>query len=253
MAEIKFDPTDLVELQLIENAITARHSEIKELEINKPLVEAERELGGAKENFDKASSEYRETDGNRKKLEDQVELQNEKISSNEEKLFSGTITSSKELENYQEENEILKKSNSKYEDEALELMELLEGMDKKVQEAKILMGGKESEVIRIKNEMNEKLEVLNNIVEGLNKRREEVLLRIPEDLKKKYNEVKSRKGGIAVSVLKNFFCSVCNMEIPSSEAEKIEDPDEIYKCPLCGRISIVYRKEIDKIEKELES
>ena len=253
MAETKFDPTDLVELQLIENAISARHSEIKELELNKPLEKAKEELDGAKENFDKASSEYRETDGNRKKLEDKVELQNEKIGSNEEKLFSGTITSSKELENYQEENESLKESNSKYEDEALELMELLEGMDAKVKEAKLAMDEKESEVVRIKNEMDEKLEVLNNIVGGLNNRREEVLSRIPGDLQKKYNEVKSRKGGIAVSVLKNFFCSVCNMEIPAIEAEKIEDPDEIYKCPLCGRISIVYREEIDKIEKELES
>lgn len=253
MADKKFDPTDLVELQLVENAISARQTEINVVKTNKPLEEAKKKFDEAKENFDSAQTEYMETEEKRKKLEGKVELQSDKIKSNEGKLFSGTITSSKELENYQEENELLKASNDKYEDEILETMEVLEEMDAKVQKAKLLMEGDESEVSRVAGEMDEKLEVLQNIVNGLDNRKKDVLSRIPDDLKKRYNEVKIKKEGIAVSVLKNYFCSVCNMELPSSAAEKIEDPDEIYKCSICGRISVVYREEIDRIEKELEA
>ena len=189
LAEIKFDPTDLVEFQLVENAISARNSEINVVKINKPLEEAQKQFNVAKENFDRVDSEYRETDDNRKKIEGKVELQEEKIKSNEGKLFSGTITSSKELENYQEENRLLKESNSKYEDEILELMEQLEKLDPKLKEEKLVMDNKESEVKRVNSEMNEKLEVLTNVVAGLNKRREEVRSRIPDDIKKTYNEV----------------------------------------------------------------
>ncbi len=253
MADKKFDPTNLVELQLVENAISARQSEIDVIKINKPLEEAKKRFDAAKEYFDEADSGYRETDDKRKKLEGEVELQSDKIKSNEGKLFSGTITSSKELENYQEENELLKASNIKYEDEILEIMEVLDELDAKVQKAKLAMDENKSEVSRVAGEMNEKLEVLTNVVAGLNKRSEEVQTLIPDDIKKTYNEVKNKKGGIAVSVLKNSFCSVCNMELPSIALEKIEDPDEIYKCPLCGRMSVVYRAEIDQIEKELES
>ena len=70
---------------------------------------------------------------------------------------------------------------------------------------------------------------------------------------KKYNEVKAKKGGIAVSVIRDNFCNACNMEIPSIEAERFLDSELIYRCPICGRISVLYRPEIDDIKEELES
>jgi len=101
--------------------------------------------------------------------------------------------------------------------------------------------------------MNEKLEVLKNIIEGLKKRRDNVTLKIPGDYLKKYKEFKGKKVGIAFAVLKDNLCNVCNMQIPAFAAEKIEDIDEIYNCPICGRMAVIYRDEIDSIKKELES
>jgi len=253
LTESKFDVTDLVELQLIENAISARSSEIENIKNNKEQVSAKEELKRAAGKFNEASGAYSDLESKRKKLEDTVELQNEKIKNDEKKLFSGTIMSAKELENYQEEVRILKQKNSEIEDKILELMIELEEMSDKVKLAAAEKDKAEADLNRINNEMNEKIEVLKHIVEGLRKRKDDVILRIPGDHLKKYNEVKTKKGGIAVSVLKNNFCSVCNMEIPMIAAEKIEDIDEIYSCPLCGRMAIIYRSEIDAIKKELES
>ena len=253
LTESKFDVTDLVELQLIENAISARSSEIENIKNNKEQVSAKEELKVAEGKFDEASGACSDLESKRKKLEDTVELQNEKIKNDEKKLFSGTITSAKELENYQEEVKILKQKNSEIEDKILELMIELEEMSDKVKQAMAEKDKVEANLNRINNEMNEKIEVLKHIVEGLRKRKDDVISRIPRDHLKRYNEVKTKKGGIAVSVLKNNFCSVCNMEIPMIAAEKIEDIDEIYSCPLCGRMAVIYRSEIDAIKKELES
>ena len=253
MTESKFDVTDLVELQLIENAISARSSEIENIKNNKEQVSAKEELKGAEGKFNEASGACSDLESKRKKLEDTVELQNEKIKNDEKKLFSGTIMSAKELENYQEEVKILKQKNSEIEDKILELMIELEEMSDKVKQAMAEKDKVEANLNRINNEMNEKIEVLKHIVEGLRKRKDDVISRIPRDHLKRYNEVKTKKGGIAVSVLKNNFCSVCNMEIPMIAAEKIEDIDEIYSCPLCGRMAVIYRSEIDAIKKELES
>ena len=85
------------------------------------------------------------------------------------------------------------------------------------------------------------------------KRRDDVIININDDYFKKYKELKGKKGGIAVAVLKDNFCNVCNMQIPAIAAEKIEDVDEIYSCPLCSRMAVIYRGEIDSIKKELES
>jgi len=253
LAESKLDVTDLVELQLIENAISARSSEIENIKNNKEQVSAQEGLKRAAGKFDEANGACSDLESKRKKLEDTVELQNEKIKNDEKKLFSGTIMSAKELENYQEEVKILKQKNSEIEDKILELMIELEEMSDKVKLAAAEKDKAEADLNRINNEMNEKIEVLKHIIEGLRKRKDDVILRIPGDHLKKYNEVKTKKGGIAVSVLKNNFCSVCNMEIPMIAAEKIDDIDEIYSCPLCGRIAVIYRSEIDVIKKELES
>src|SRR4030042_6368153 len=253
LTESKFDVTDLVELQFIENAISARSSEIENIKNNKEQVSALKELEQITKKFDEVNGAYSDLESKRKKLEDTVETQNEKIKNDEKKLFSGTIMSAKELENYQEEVKILKQKNSEMEDKTLELMIELEEMSDKVKLAEAEKEKAQSNVNRINNEMNEKIEVLNHIVEGLRKRKDDVISRIPKDHLKKYNEVKTKKGGIAVSVLKNNFCNVCNMEIPTIAAEKIEDIDEIYSCPLCGRIAVIYRSEIDAIKKELAS
>jgi uncharacterized protein len=252
LAEDKFNVVDLVELQLTENAISARMTEIENTKNSSELTSARKELEMLDENFNKLNSDYTSIEANRKKMEDSVELQNEKIKTNEKKLFSGTITSAKELENYQDEVRILKQKNSEMEDKILEMM--IE-MDEKVallNKSKAERDKAESDVNRINNEINEKVEVLKNILEGLKKRKENVTSRIPQDYLNKYEELKKKKGGIAVSVIKDNFCNVCNMELPVSALEEIEDIDKVYRCPLCGRMAIIYRQEIDDIKKELE-
>ncbi len=253
MSDVKFDVLRLVELQLIENAISARSTEVDEIKNSKELNLAEKKSAEVKEKYDEINGRYSDVESKRKKLEDTVEMQNEKIKSDEGKLFSGTITSAKEIENYQEEVKILKKKNSEMEDQILELMIKLEEMSEDLKKAGIEKDKADGEVGRIKNEMNEKLEVLKHIIEGLEKRRDDVTSNIPGDYLKKYKEIKNKKGGIAVSVLKDNFCDVCNMELPTIDTEKIVDADELYRCPLCGRMAVIHRSEIDEIKKELES
>lgn len=253
MTDLKFKVIDLVELQLIENAISARSAEIEKVKNNEEQVSAEKEFAEVKEKFNRVNGKYNDLESERKRLEDTVEMQNEKIKNDENKLFSGTITSAKELENYQNEVKILRQKNSEMEDKILEIMIEMEEMSEKVELAKEKKDKAEANINRIKNEMNEKLEVLKNIIEGLKKRRGNVILKIPDDYLKKYKEFKGKKGGIAVAVLKDNFCNVCNMQIPAIAAEKIEDIDEIYSCPICGRMAVIYRDELDSIKKELES
>lgn len=253
MNDQSFNVLSLVELQLVENAISARSTEVSKVKNNEDLATAEKKSTEVKEKYDEINSRYSDIESKRKKLEDTVEMQNEKIKSNEKKLFSGTITSSKEIENYQEEVKILRKKNSEMEDQILELMMRLEEMSEEVKKADIEKNKVDEEIKRIKEEMDEKLEVLKHIIEGLEKRKADIILKIPDDYLKKYNQIKVKKGGIAVSVLKDNFCDVCNMEIPTIDAEKMVDADELYRCPLCGRIAVIYRNEVDKIKKELES
>ena len=253
MGEVKFEVIDLVELQAIENTVSARYTEIEKVKSRPELHEAEKNLAASGQRSEEKNSQFHEIDVKRKKLEDTVGTHEEKIKSNEKKLFSGTINDPKELSNYQEEIQMLKNSNSKLEDEILEIMEEQDMAKPGIEALKKEMTELDSIVLRIKSEMNEKLEVLKNNIEGLKKRKEDVVSRIPGDYLKKYNDLKTKKGGIAVSVIKDNFCNVCNMEIPSIETERFVESDQVYKCPICGRMSVLYSQEMDDIKRELES
>ncbi|MBN2072678.1 MAG: hypothetical protein JW770_01865 [Actinobacteria bacterium] len=251
MAEKKMNVVDLVELQSIENAISAGNSEMEAAKNSRELTQAEKVLESTGTELEELEKSYHDLESRKKKLEDTLDMQTARIKADEKKLFSGTIRDSKEMRNYQEEIEALKRNNSKLEDEILEIMEQQDEDDPKIKETRAKAEREEALLHRIKGEIEEKLEVIGNHIEGLNKRREDVQSRIPEEYLSEYRRLKPKKGGIAVSVLKDNFCSVCNMEISSKDAEKIIDFDEVYRCPLCGRILIIFREEIDKIIKEL--
>ena len=252
MAEGNLNVVDLAELQFIDNAITARNSEMEKLKDHTELKKAFDKLEENKVRLAGIQENFHEIDIKRKKLEDTVGSNEEKIKSNEQKLFGGSITDSKELSNYQSEIGSLKSSNSKMEDEILELMEKQEEVEPIIDGLKKEISGLDELVKRIRNEIEEKAESLKHNIEGLKHRREDVASRIPQDELKRYNDVKAKKGGIPVSVIKDNFCGVCNMEVPHTDMEKMVDSDTLYKCPLCGRLSVLYRPELDDIKKELE-
>ena len=253
MGEGKFEIIELVELQAIENAVSARYAEVEKVKANPGLIEAEKNLEVRRQKSEEKNNKFYDLDVKRKKLEDTVDTHDEKIKSNENKLFSGTINDPKELSNYQEEIQMYKNSNSKLEDEVLEIMEEQDMAKPEIEALKEEMVELDSVLKRTRSEMDEKLEVLKHNIEGLKKRKEAVVSRIPEDYLKRYNDLKTKKGGIAVSVIKDNFCNVCNMEIPSSEVERFVDSDQVYRCPICGRMSVLYTQDMDDIKKELES
>ena len=101
--ENKIRLAKLVELQLIEKNILKRAAEINALKKNERLAKLEVKYNDIRQTHDQMLKDYSALEHSRKKLDDTIKLQNERIKKIEEKLFSGTITSSKELVNYQDE------------------------------------------------------------------------------------------------------------------------------------------------------
>jgi len=248
----EFDILNLLRLQIVESMISSRIHKLESLVKNEELIKLNKEYNQVKEELDKISNDYSNLEASRKKLEDKVQINREKIKANQKKLFSGTIGSSKELVNYQEEIRLLESQNSKMEDEEIELMLQIEEMDEDLKKARDRVGQLEEKVNKIKGNIAEQAKEIETQIENLKKKRKDIVSTIPSDQLERYDKVKQKKGGIAVTVLKDNFCSGCNMEIPTVEAEKIKDPDQIYRCPLCGRLSVIYTDQVDKIKQEMD-
>lgn len=253
MDEASYEITRLIELQLLESAILRRLNEINVLKKNEKLQKLQKELSEINEKLELSDKELAGLEHERKKLEDMIALQNGNIKKNEEKLFSGTITSAKELLNYQEEIKFLKQNNDNVENKEIELMISIDELKPKISEIEKSKAHIDSGIEMVKKEVGEKTKVTSDAVKRLRKKRAAVISKIPKDALAKYEETKVKKGGIAVAILKDRFCDICNMEIPTGDAEKIKDLNKLYKCPLCGRMLIMYRGEIDEIKAGIEN
>lgn len=247
------DLLNLVELQMLEKNIMRKAAEAALLRKNEKLKKLEEEYSELSAAYESMQKELAKIEQDRKKIEDSVALNNEKIKKNEARLFSGTITSSKELVNYQDEIRQFKQNNDDLESRELELMFESDTLKPKVNKMEAAKQEVESQLSAIKGEIEEKAKAVDDKISILRKKRKEVLAKIPAGLISRYEELRAKKGGIAVGIMKNNICDACRMMISSGEADKIKDPAEIYKCPVCGRMLIIYDAAMDAIRADVEA
>ena len=71
----------------------------------------------------------------------------------------------------------------------------------------------------------------------LKQKRETIRGALDQDSLTLYDELRKRKGGVAVAPLKGDTCGACNMQVPSGviSSARASDASPIY-CPSCGRI-----------------
>jgi len=171
-----------------------------------------------------------------KSAEHVVEIQNQKITQNQNKLYSGAVTNPKDLEDLQLESSSLQKYLSVLEERQLETM--LESdqaqeiynqtsahavtiSQKKQAESEILSAEKSALESKISSLQSDRVAFLTNA--------EISELPIYENLRKS-------SGGIAVTLMQNSSCSACGSYIPSAIEQEARSPKKLSFCPACRRI-----------------
>lgn len=253
MSEKKFDLINLVELQLLEKNIIHKINEVNGLKKNVKLQKMETEFVETAAMYESMSQEFLKIEHERKKLEDSISSNTEKIKKHEAKLFSGTITSSKELVNFQEEIKQLKHNNDGLESKEIELMIKVDEFRPKLKQAEEKKQASFKDIETLKSEIGIKIKEIEDKLTGLKERRKAAISMVPKEICAKYDELKARKGGVGVAVLKNRVCDVCRMEISSGEISRIKDPDIIHKCPECNRMLIISNESIDDLKAEIDA
>jgi predicted nucleic acid-binding Zn-ribbon protein len=225
--------------------------EINHIKKSEKMKKLESSFEQINNEFERLNKEFSGLEQERKKLEGSIALNNDKIKSNEEKLFSGTITSSKELVNYQEEVKQLKQQNDSLENKELELMLSIDEVRPKLNTISEQKEKISAEIQALNDEFKEKVEEIEEAIKILKDRRNTVISSIPEDILKQYEELRVRKDGIALAIMQGNFCNVCGIEIPASQAEGMNDSEKIYRCPMCGRLLIIYRDGVEELQKDI--
>lgn len=227
----------LVELQGIDSQIDELNYREKNLPERERFVKLSEEARKTEALHNAVSKKLHDETLIQKKLEDELNSLNAKIDREQKRLYSGTITNPKELAGVQQEVNHLKNTVDKKE---LALLEQIEVVDKLKADDKTIedrLNARKSELAEAESEMNQVLASIKGQRDKLQAEREPVYASLSEETRRLYDRVRT-KHPLAVAVLEEGICLGCRVEIPSTEAERIEASAKLERCPNCTRIIV---------------
>jgi predicted nucleic acid-binding Zn-ribbon protein len=175
-----------------------------------------------------------------KRLDDEVALLDEKRKGFDTKLYSGTVSNPRELQDLQEEIEALGRRISVLEDREIEIMEQVEPIEAdladlrtRAEQRRIVLADADARLATAETELASALEHETGV-------RADAASAVPEDLLASYDKLRSGLGGIGVARLVGNQCGGCHLTLSAMEAARLRKlpAGEVAHCEECGRILV---------------
>ncbi len=193
------------------------------------------ELLQARERMETAVSTLRQWQTQRQDLSLELDGVNSKAKRSEQRLYSGNVKNPKELSDLQNEIAALGRRRSALEDEILEAMIMLEEAEAEHAAAEKALADMtaqwEKSQASLKKEQNELALRLN----ALNEQRKQYLPRIDSGRLAEYEQLRQKKGGLAVAGLRQNVCLGCRLTVSANKMKEAQEGRLVY-CGGCGRI-----------------
>lgn len=159
-----------------------------------------------------------------------------KIASVEERLYSGRVKNPKELANLQEEARYLRRRRDELEDQVLEAMIEVEEDEASVAEQQQRLAVMEAEWQGLQARLSAQQSELLDRLSQLKARRVELQKSIQASDLALYEDLRRRKGGRAVALLKGELCQDCGVTLPTSQVQQARQGGILTLCASCERI-----------------
>jgi hypothetical protein len=229
------DPTlieILASLQEIDRRNRERELELGELE--RQSAELGATLATKRQQVEGSRLEAGQANSRRRELE--AQLQDAESKNKERRMRLGRIRNDKELIVAQREIEVAKEANSRLEEEILTLLEQNEAVDGGLKEAEAELGELEGRFAKQEAHARERMAQLRAEIEGDREERESIASRLTVPIRKRYEQIFARRGGVAVVEVRRGICKGCNMHLPPQLYIEIQKAREVHICPSCNRI-----------------
>lgn len=228
----------LLELQEVENDLRDRIAAFKKIQQYLTRTSPAQQ---ARQSYEVAQSAEREARSEQQDVSLEWEGLIQKVDEEEKKLYSGDISNPKELENLQLEVEHLKKRRAKLEEQALELIERVDGLSQETASSKEEYEQLTEDERHKQEQLEAQQDKLRRYIAKRKREREELIKHIdPSDLEQ-YRYVQRIKNDThAVATLENGVCGACHIEVSASKRNRVEreDKSDLVMCGNCGRILV---------------
>jgi len=213
-----------LELESSEQAVSQIASQLGE---SQAVVKAQAELASEQQRLDELRRQQHSAEW---ELDDLAS----KLTTAEEKLYSGQIGNPKELANLQHEVNTLKARRNQLEAKAIEIMDKVELATASVTEKSSELKRLEAEWHSQQQQLSAEMEHLKTILSDLKQKRELLLAGIDPEGVEFYYGLKKQKGA-AVAKVEQGICRGCGISLTTATLQRARS-DSLVQCSNCGRI-----------------
>ena len=243
MTLIAASPTQqrrLLDLQAIDTAIRQLEHRRNHLPEQVALDDNAALLSQISTDYAAATEQLQRLAAQQKRHEDEVATVDSRRKSEEGRMYSGLITSEKELEALRHEIHALRNRKSDLEDALLEIMEQREETESLVETLKVRHAELTGQVSVLTSARDEAARDIDAELTDRRGARTEVTTELPAEIVSFYNQLRERKQGVAVAELQGRTCQGCRLQLTAIEFEEaMEDASSgLAHCEQCGRILI---------------
>lgn len=175
-----------------------------------------------------------------KRFEDEIAVVDSRRKSEEGRMYSGLITSEKEVQALRSEISSLRARKNDLEDSLLDVMEEREDLESMV----TTLRERHAELSRRVGELEEARDVAARDIDAelveRQREREAIVAEVPAEAAEYYEELRERKDGVAVAALVGRTCQGCRLALTAVEFEEVHERAQrgLARCEQCGRILV---------------
>lgn len=206
------------------------------------LSDAERQIAGdealdeAQANLGVATEALAATRAEQRRVEAEIADYSARIAPEDRRLYDGSVKNPKELANIQHEVELLKASRAKLEDELLVVLARLETETAehkaRAADAKQHERRREADLAGLRAEVTRLAGAISEVEAKAAAQR----TKAPPAALRVYDDVRRRRGGVAVARITGSNCGACRVSIPDAIRRRAMISVIPAQCPNCDRI-----------------
>jgi len=209
------------------------------------LTDVEAELGEtaelieARQQMDQCRERLRPLEERQKELDWEAEEVRGKTAAIENKLYGGSVSNPKELEDYQADLTSLRGQLSRREDALLEVMLEFDDAEAGLRQAETALAEVEESWKVQQTSLQGTQAKLKDEIEGLEAKRARRVDGMDAAALSLYQTLRERRQGTAVAVVERGLCQGCRISLPMSVVQKARAGAGLVQCVSCERILLV--------------
>ncbi len=224
---------DITDLQSIDDqaaTLTATREDVAR------RLSGDDELVAAREDLEAIAAELSDLRREQRRLDGEVATLSAKITTEEARLYDGSVKNPKELGSLQHEVDALKQRRSGFEDQLLEILSRIEAAQTVHNDAAQLVSGLEARWASEEDRLQQEATSLDARIAAAQARREQQAARLPPTSLALYERIRARRGNTVVAHIAAGACSGCRISLPDAVRRRAMSAATLVQCPNCGRI-----------------